>query len=164
MKIPLFHDAYKPKEAPHEHVCFPLADLHFEETKHGVHNALLGGGDGGAPRGFQQSGWVQEAVGVNSQLAVVKWASSSAHLLCHKPQRVLPVLQSCQRNQSTPCSMLQAEQQILWYSLETWTEILKNAAHSRGMIGKGIDFYLNANWVPLLGRNGLEETNVQMAT
>lgn len=99
-----------------------------------------------------------------SQLTVVKWASSSADLLCHKPQRVLPVLQSSQWNQSTPCSILQAEQQILWYSLETWTEILKNAAYSRGMIGKGIDFYLNAKWVPLLGRNGLVGTNVQMAT
>lgn len=99
-----------------------------------------------------------------SQLPVVKWASSSADLLCHKPQSVLPVLQSSQRNYSTPCSILEAEQQIWWYSLETWTEILKKAAYSRGMIGKGIDFYLNANWVPLLGRNGLEGTNVQMAT
>lgn len=171
MKIPLFSWCLQAQGSiPWACVLSSCRPAPWRETKHGVGSALLRGGDGGAPWGLQQSGWVWEAVGVNSgsllvsQLPVVKWASSSADLLCHKPQSVLPVLQSSQRNYSTPCSILEAEQQIWWYSLETWTEILKKAAYSRGMIGKGIDFYLNANWVPLLGRNGLEGTNVQMAT
>ena len=102
VKTPLFHHDSKSKKAPNKNKCFLLADLPLAEIRNGVNGTLLGGGDGRATRGVQQSRWVeqtgktlQKCEAVASSFLMYWPAVRKQRLLQHwsavsqKPQKVL---------------------------------------------------------------------------